>query len=546
MHRSRPLLVVLLLAVVAAACTGTDRTATVDPPPEAVAGSEPPAPTAPPIEGGTVVYGAGAAPSALNPWVAPARDTAALVTRPVLAPLWRVTPADELEPWLLSGEPVTDGGTDGRPFTVTYELRDDAVWSDGRPIDGGDVLFTLEVCRRLLADGAGDPACASVDLARSSADGRRATVVFARPVAAWRTLLATLPVLPEHLLAGRDLATAWRDDLPVSSGPFAVASHEPGVRLVLERNDRWWGDPPPLDRLVFTFDSDGSVDAVLDGRVDVVAGDASLGDVERARGGDGVHVAVAPDRRWDAVDFNLAAPAVAQVAVRRALAAALDRRLVRDELIAPIAPATPLRDDLLQPPDPVAGEDATAGTGGSDAPVDDLAAAGCERDAAGVLVCDGQRMVLTLARAGGRWRHRILAEYVAEQLARVGVGVDIAARSAAATPDGWDLRIATVAPDLDAAGTGARWRCDAPANTQGFCRAAYDDLLDRALRTVDADARGELVTAADDVLARSRPTVPLFPVPSMLIARDDVRGPTVNPGPWGPTWNTETWARTAR
>lgn len=536
----------LLLAVAVAACTGADQPAAVDPAPDAAVVSEPEAPTAPAIEGGTVVFGAGAAPTGLNPWVAPARDTAALVTRPVLAPLWRVTPEGDLEPWLLAGEPTTDGGTEGRPFTVDYELRDDAVWSDGRPIDGGDVLFTLAVCQRLLEDGGGDPTCAAVDLARSSADGSRATVVFERPVAAWRTLLATLPVLPEHLFAGRDLRTAWRDHLPVSSGPFVVASYEPGRRLVLERNGRWWGDPPPLDRLVFTFDAGDGVDAVLDGRVDVIAGDASLSDVERARSDGGVRVAVAPDRRWDAIDFNLGAPTVARSAVRRALAAALDRRLVRDELIAPVAPTTPLHDRLLQPPDPADGDEVTGEATESVSPTEDLTRAGCVRDADEVFVCDGRRMELTLARAGGRWRHRILAEYVVEQLGRAGVEVDVAARPAAAVPDGWDVRIATIAPDLDAAGTGARWRCDAPANTQAFCRAAYDDLLDRALRTLDAEARTPLVAQAEQVLTRTRPTVPLYAVPTMLVVRDDLRGPTVNTGPWGPTWNTETWARTAR
>ena len=555
MHRPRTLIVLLLLAVAGGACTGADEPATVDPPPAAAAVSEPAAPTAPAIEGGTVVYGADAAPSTLNPWVAPTRDTTTLVTRPVLAPLWRVTPDGDLEPWLLAGEPTVSGGDDSQPFTVDYELRGDAVWSDGRPIDGDDLLFTLSACRTLLTSGGGDPTCAAVDEDRSSADGRRATVVFTRPVAAWRTLLASLPVLPKHVLAGRDLRTAWRDRLPVSSGPFAFRSWRPGGRLVLERNDRWWGEPAPLDRLEFTFDDDRSdappaggvdVDAVLAGDVDVVAGDASLADLERARAGGGVRVSVAASDRWDGIDFNPATPPVARAAVRRALAAAVDRRVISDELIAPIVPATTVPDGLLQPPDAAAADQATAAASERVDPATELERAGCGRGGDDVLVCDGQRMELTLARAGGRWRHRILAEYVVEQLAQAGVVVNVAARTAAASPDGWDLRMVTVASDLDAAGTGARWRCEAPANSQAFCRTAYDDLLDRALRTPDAERRAALVDQAEQILDRSRPTLPLATVPTMLAAREDVRGPTVNPGPWGPTWNTETWARTAR
>lgn len=64
-------------------------------------------------------------------------------------------------------------------------------------------------------------------------------------------------------------------------------------------------------------------------------------------------------------------------------------------------------------------------------------------------------------------------------------------------------------------------------------------------RTLDPGERAALVARAELLLARDRPTYPLYDVPVMLTHRTTLRGPALNPGPWGLTWNTEEWARTA-
>jgi peptide/nickel transport system substrate-binding protein len=532
------LLVALLSAVLLAACTGdaappadlarggVDATA-------GVADSEP-APR-PPLEGGTVRVGMRTEPEGLNPWAAPASAAVALVTRPVLAPLWRLGPDGGAEPWLLAGEPEVRGGDGDEPLTVVYQIRDGAVWSDGQPIDGRDLLFTLAACAQLpTGERAGEP-CAAVDLAASSATGAQATVVFARPDAGWRSLLTTLPVLPEHVLAGRDVRTAWHRRLPVSSGPFRFASWTPGERIVLVRNERWWGDRPPLDRLEFLVDETMAIPRLLDDTIDVVAVDATVANLERARAAGSLRVAVAEGRAWEALDFNLASPRVARAAVRRALAAELDAAVLLDELVRPITPAIRPHAGLL----------AADGTGvvPSAEPTTRVAWAdlGCDPGDDGVLVCDGDRMRLRLTFADGSWRHRLVGEYVADQLADAGVEV---------VTDGgddglWDLRVTTV-PPTTAASMGDRWRCDGMGNTQAYCNPALDDLLDRAAGTLDEAGRDAVLAEAAQVLSDDRPTQQLFAVPQMLAYRAAVRGPAVNDGPWGLTWNTETWARTTR
>ena len=534
----RAVAVLLLAALSAAACTGGSEPVTGPDPNEVgptggVAGSEP-APR-PPVAGGTVRVRAATEPDGLNPWAAPASDGVSVVTRPVLAPLWRIRPDGELEPWLLAGEPEVRTEDDGT-LTIVYRVRDDAFWSDGQPIDGGDVLFTLEACRALPPDQRGGQPCGAVDPAASSAEGRQATVAFTRPVGTWRTLLADLPVLPEHLLDGRDVRSSWSQRLPVSSGPFRFASWTRGERIVLVRNDRWWGEQPALDRIEVVFDESAGVAELLDGTIDVATVDATLSNVERARATPRLRVAVDAGRALEALDFNVASPRVGRAAVREVLAAALDVEVLVDEAMRPIVPAIRPRRGLLVDTAPVAATGPTEGSGGGAAGLD---AVGCGTAADGVAVCDGAAMLLLLDVADGSWQHPLVAEYVASQLADVGVQV-----VPAGDTEEWDLRVGEV-PAADPMAMARRWRCDSPANDQAYCNPALDDLLDRAGRLPPGDERDTVLAEAELMLARDRPTYPLYPVPEMLAYRSAVRGPAINSGPWGLTWNTEQWARTA-
>jgi len=528
-------LTLLLAAVTTVACTDGAGTGAE---PDAIGATDGVAVSEPvprrPVAGGTVRVRAPAEPASLNPLAALEDDAAALVTHPVLAPLWRTGPDGAAQLWLLAAEPEATVDEDGTP-TVVYEVRDDAVWSDGEPIDGRDVLFTLQTCQALAPGERGGRQCGAVDTAASHADGRRATVVFTRPVGTWRALLTDLPVLPEHLLRGRDVRDVWLRTLPVSSGPFRFASWTPGERIVLVPNDTWWGERPPLDRIEVVFDGVDGISDLLDGMIDVATVDASVANLERARATPRLRIAVGTGTTVEALDFNVASPRVGRAAVRRAVVAALDTQVLVDEVVGPIVPAARPRRQLL-----VGDADAPpAATEPPDAGPGDLGRVGCRKDADGIAVCDGAPMRLRLAVADDAWRHGLVAEYVTSQLAGIGVAV-VAADDEAS----WDLRVDTI-DAADPLTMGRRWRCDSVANEQAYCNPALDDLLDRASRLAPGEERDALLAEAELMLARDRPTFPLYPVPHMLAYRSVVRGPAINSGLSGVTWNAEKWARTA-
>jgi peptide/nickel transport system substrate-binding protein len=541
---------VVLLCVLAAACTPEpDGDTGVERPRleagASEAGSEPVAT----IEGGRAIV-ATTEPPTLNPWLASPDSGVGMIVRPMLAPLWRVRPDGTFEPWLLAGEPTVAGG-DNEPFSVTYRIRDEAVWSDGQPIDGRDVLFTLETCLRT----APRTDCTAVDLERSQAAGKLVTVVFTRPTAAWRTVLSSMPVLPEHELRGRELATMWTWQISVSSGPFRFGSWTPGERLVLVRNDNWWGEPPPLDSIDFRFTGDAAVPEVAEGMVDVVSLPASPALIDQARAEPRVRARVETGRRWAALDFNIASRVLREPQIRRALAQAIDRATIVAELIQPVDPEAGVLAQWPGGPAPADDQAPVFPEHDASAAARALDAAGCPVGPDGIRVCGDQRMELDLVTTDDDWQQSIVGEYVQSQLADIGVDVrydpppegalsqDTSKTTGQATS--WDLRVTAVPAAADLTITANRWHCDHPANTQSFCDTQFDTTVQRATETLESQERADLDNEAVVLLSRALPTYPLYEIPAMVVHASSIRGPAPNPGPWGPTWNVEQWVHIA-
>src|SRR3546814_4856619 len=61
-------------------------------------------------------------------------------------------------------------------------------------------------------------------------------------------------------------------------GPYRVVEAVPGSRLVLERNETWWGKRPVFDRItVLTIEQTTALEAnLLSGNVDMIAGELGL------------------------------------------------------------------------------------------------------------------------------------------------------------------------------------------------------------------------------------------------------------------------------
>jgi len=190
--------------------------------------------------------------------------------------------------------PTTDNGgvvinADGTT-TITWQLRDGLMWSDGQPLTCDDYSFTLDwildpTNTGLAAGRSGyltDAGLASYEATNKiKAKDINMTVACPTPTQMVWTLkepyegyLSLLPVpLPRHYLAAIPMADAitgkgyTADELPnvPVSGPFKFVSDTPGQELRLARNDNYkdhiTGGPAYLDGFVFKWytDADGMI-----------------------------------------------------------------------------------------------------------------------------------------------------------------------------------------------------------------------------------------------------------------------------------------------
>jgi peptide/nickel transport system substrate-binding protein len=186
-----------------------------------------------------------------------ATDLVALLTHARLIRVNRDT--DDIEPALAERWETSEDGA-----ALTLHLRRGVRFSDAEPFTADDVLFSFAVAYdtpgsrlRHTLSVAGQP------LAVSSPDPYVVEIRFPTPFAPGVRILDGLPILPRHRLheafnAGT-IENAWVPGRPLSDiaglGPFVLAEHVAGQRLVFTRNPHYWreaqdGEPlPRLDRL---------------------------------------------------------------------------------------------------------------------------------------------------------------------------------------------------------------------------------------------------------------------------------------------------------
>ncbi|WBL78254.1 extracellular solute-binding protein [Bradyrhizobium xenonodulans] len=153
---------------------------------------------------------------------------------------------------------------------VTYRLRKEARWHDGRPVTPEDVIFSLETLKKQ------SPMYASYyrHVVKAEKVGER-DVKFTFDAPGNRelpTIVGELTVLPKHWWEGTDAQGRKRDvsvttlEPPLGSGPYKIKEFVAGRSIRLERVKDYWGANVPsqigtnnFDELRFEFFRDNLV-----------------------------------------------------------------------------------------------------------------------------------------------------------------------------------------------------------------------------------------------------------------------------------------------
>lgn len=289
-----------------------------------------------PTPGGTLVIGIAASPGHLNPAISTGSEVHT-VADSLFNGLVALDDQAIPQPDLATSWTVNDDAT-----VYAFTLADGVRWHDGTPFTSADVRFTFESV--LLRFHARTRSSLEGRLERiETPDDRTVVFRFREPYAPLLQQLTVTeaPILPRHVYADApDPTTAAANLRPIGTGPFRFVAFDADEQVVLERNDDYFkAGLPLLDRVVFRIvpDANTRLLALERGELDFVAG-VPASELER--------IAASPELTTYApnsgpgggfcimtLTFNLERTLLADRAVRVALAHAIDREQLVDQVL---------------------------------------------------------------------------------------------------------------------------------------------------------------------------------------------------------------------
>ena len=454
---------------------------------------------------------------------------------------------------LLTGEPEVDDTDPAKPV-ITYSLNPDAVWSDNEPISCDDYAFTWDaiVNGEDIYDPTGYVDIESVECP----DAQTVVVTFSKPYSGWKQLFGGgYGIFPAHILEGKSIADEMSNSYTWSGGPWMIEKWEKGVEIVLVPNENWWGEAPKLDKVIFKVQADTAAQfqAFKNGEVSMIYPQPQLDVVDQIEAGlEGAQSSFAADTgNLEALWMNNEVAPFDDPNVRKAVAYAIDRDAIVARLFGALGVDKAMQ--TLNPPILAEFADTEAWsmyTLDLDMVDELLTESGYEKGSDGFYAKDGEKLTIELKSTAGNARRELTGQVLQEQLKAAGIELVLNYQEAGALfgeqlPAGeyqlslyaqvltfivvgqCNLYCSKNIPSEENEFSGQNWqRVDIPE---------LDPVLEELDTSLDEARQAELGKQADAIQAENQISLPLDPLPNILIWSDQILGPVAdNPvlGPW--------------
>jgi len=214
--------------------------------------------------------------------------------------------------------------------SISFSLRPNVRFHNGKLMEAEDVAYSI---RRFLDPKTAAPVRQWLDMVDSVEvlDKHHVRLRLSRPDP---NVLTALAVVPGIIPAG------WAEQASdpgavVGTGPFRYVRWERGRELVLERFAQYWGGPPRVDGVIFRVvpNENARVMALKNGELDLILSNSltptSVSDLVRA----GFHLEEIPALGQQYLGFDHSVPPFSNRTFRQAIAAAIDRRAIVENLL---------------------------------------------------------------------------------------------------------------------------------------------------------------------------------------------------------------------
>ncbi|GAB2465436.1 ABC transporter substrate-binding protein [Comamonas humi] len=174
--------------------------------------------------------------------------------------------ANQLQPGLAESWKNLD------PKTWEFKLRKDVKWQDGKPFTADDVIFSYQRARNVPGSVATFAGYLRTVESVTAKDAHTLVIKTNIPNPDLPLNLASVHIVSKHVgeKAGTDDYNAGK--AVVGTGPYKFVSYTPGDRVVMARNDGYWGGKPAWEKVNYRYINNAAARtaALLAGDVDVI------------------------------------------------------------------------------------------------------------------------------------------------------------------------------------------------------------------------------------------------------------------------------------
>ncbi len=438
-------------------------------------------------------------------------------------------------------------------LALTFHLRKNATWQDGKPLTADDVLFTYEA----MIDPKTPTAYKEDFLAVKSAEVLDPHTIrflygkaYAQALDSWE-----MWILPKHLLAsyvreGR-LREAPQNRFPVGSGPYRFSEWKSGEKVVLTANADYYAGRPYISRVVYRI-IPSQATIFLELKAQGVDYAPKLTAIQFKRQTDYPAFRKAYDKyryagnAYTYLGFNLRDPRFADRRVRQAFAYAIDKHELIEgvllglgqEATGPYKPGTWAYNPNVRryPHDPARARALLAEAGWKDT------------DGDGLLDKDGKPFTFEILTNQGNDERKKVAELIQSSLKEIGVGVEIRViewasflkeyikkRRFDAIVLGWGIGID---PDQYEVWHSSKMGPD-ELHHISYANPEVDRLLEKGRSFCDKKDRLPYYRRFQEVLAEDQPVIFLYFPDALPVVSSRVRG--IEPGASGIQYNFPEW-----
>lgn len=529
------------------------------------------------------------APTTLNPHQAEGNkdyDAAAVI----LEPLAHYDATNELVPYLAAEIPtLANGGIAPDGTSVTWKLKEGVKWSDGTDFTADDVVFNWQYCVNPETDCS--TAATFDDIAAVEAlDPLTVKITWAKPNGnPYQVFTGYNGFIVQKKQFESCVGKAQVNDAgcqaaslaPIGTNAWQVKEFVPGERVVYERNKNYRdaGDVY-FDTVVIL----GGGDAASAAEAVCVKGDANYainlqvppaaleklqaaGKCDLVSGGsfgvERIHVNFANpdpalgDKRSEPDQPN---PVLSDVKVRQAIAKAIDRNAIANQVYGITGAATC---NIIVVPANIVSPNTSCERDVEGAKALLAEAGWADSNGDGTVDKDGHEARLVFRTTVNPLR-QATQEIVKQNLAEIGIGVELAAVKPTVFFSGdpgnpesvnrfyADLQMYTATPDSpdptyffsdytcpEVTSVANQWQS---ANFSRFCDPAFDQLFEQFRAELDPARRNTLAIASNDYLIDNGVVIPLINRDTPAGKAKNLEGPTYYNFGSG-MWNVNTWRR---